>query len=126
LYIPRLKRALYVVEGDDDAELRLGPGHVPGTATPGTTGNAVIAGHRDTHFRALGQLRRGDEVIVQTHEGKFAYRVTGTSIVLPSDVSSLQPGKTPMLHLVTCYPFYWAGPAPKRFVVEARLAKRIS
>lgn len=121
LSIPRLNTELYVVEGDDERDLRRGPGHMTGTAMPGTTGNAVIAGHRDTHFRVLKDIRKGDDIVVQTHNGQFVYRVQRTSIVRPSDIRSLRPSQSPVLHLITCYPFYYVGAAPKRFVVEATL-----
>ncbi len=123
LSIPRLKTRLYVLEGDDDKELLRGPGHMPGTAMPGAIGNAVIAGHRDTHFRVLKDIRKGDEILVRTVEGEFRYQVRATSIVGPEDTAALQPSTDTVLHLVTCYPFYWIGSAPKRFVVEASLEK---
>jgi sortase A len=123
LSIPRLKTRLYVFEGDDDQELQRGPGHIPGTAMPGAIGNAVIAGHRDTHFRVLKDIRKGDEIVVRTVDGEFRYQVRGTSIVAPEDTAALQPSTDTLLHLVTCYPFYWIGTAPKRFVVEASLEK---
>jgi sortase A len=123
LSIPRLKTRLYVFEGDDDQELERGPGHIPGTAMPGAIGNAVIAGHRDTHFRVLKDIRKGDEILVRTVDGEFRYQVRGTSIVAPEDTAALQPSTDTVLHLVTCYPFYWIGTAPKRFVVEASLEK---
>jgi sortase A len=121
LFIPRLKTRLYVLEGYDDQELQRGPGHLPGTAMPGAIGNAVIAGHRDTHFRVLKDVRKGDEILVRTADGEFRYQVRGTSIVEPEDTAALQPSTDTVLHLVTCYPFYWIGSAPKRFVVEASL-----
>lgn len=123
LSIPRLHTNLYVIEGDDDSELRKGPGHLPGSAMPGANGNVVIAGHRDTHFRVLKDIREGDEVTLTTGTNEYRYRVSGTSVVSPADTSSLQSSSNPILHLVTCYPFYWVGAAPKRFVVEARLAE---
>jgi sortase A len=112
------------VEGDDDRDLRRGPGHVPGTALPGARGNSVIAGHRDTHFRVLKDIRAGDDVILQTPTQEFHYRVQNTSIVPPTNTASLRPTAEPMLHLITCYPFYWAGSAPERFIVAARLTSK--
>jgi sortase A len=123
LSIPRLKTRLYVLEGDDDRDLARGPGHLPGTAMPGAIGNAVIAGHRDTHFRVLKDIRKGDEIVVRTIDGEFRYLVRATSIVPPEDTAALQPSASTVLHLVTCYPFSWIGSAPKRFVVEASLEK---
>src|SRR5262249_41500450 len=118
----RLNTELYVVEGDGTAELRRGPGHLVGTAMPGADGNCVIAGHRDTHFRVLKDIREGDDIVLQTDGGQFLYRVRRTEIVAPEDTSALRPTTAAALNLITCYPFYYVGAAPKRFVVEARLA----
>ena len=122
LKIPRLDAELYVVEGDGHKELRRGPGHLAGTALPGENGNCVIAGHRDTHFRVLKDIREGDDIILQTSAGQFLYRVKRTRIVSPENTSALAPTKTAELNLITCYPFYYLGSAPKRFMVEAQLA----
>jgi len=121
LVIPRLDSELYVVEGDGPRELRRGPGHLTGTALPGDAGNCVIAGHRDTHFRVLKDIRVGDDLFLQTHNGLYVYRVQRTSIVKPTDTAALQPTPDARLNLITCYPFYYVGSAPKRFVVEAKL-----
>jgi sortase A len=126
LSIPRLNTQLYVVEGDDDRDLRRGPGHMSGTAMPGTRGNSVIAGHRDTHFRVLKGIRKGDDIVVETNGGQFLYRVRRTDIVPPTDTRALQPSSASVLHLITCYPFYYMGSAPKRFVVEASLAGHVT
>jgi sortase A len=126
LSIPRLNSQLYVMEGDDERELRRGPGHLPGTPMPGARGNSVIAGHRDTHFRVLKDIRKGDDILLETTSGQFLYRVRNTSVVSPSNTSSLQPTSGPMLHLITCYPFYYVGSAPQRFVVEASLAGEVT
>jgi sortase A len=125
LSIPRLSTNLYVVEGDDDALLRRAPGHLPGSALPGMPGNSIIAGHRDTHFRVLKDIRPGDDILLQTSDGFFRYRVNSTHVVSPSDTASLAPASHAVLHLITCYPFYWVGSAPKRFVVEATLDTRV-
>ena len=122
LIIPRLRTDLYVVEGDGASELRAGPGHLSGTAQAGGRGNCVIAGHRDTHFRVLRNIRKGDDIILETKTGQYLYRVRNTRIVRPDNTKSLQPSVDGELHLITCYPFYYIGSAPKRFVVEARLA----
>ncbi|MBZ5582855.1 MAG: class D sortase [Acidobacteriia bacterium] len=122
LLIPRLDAQLYVVEGDGNWELRRGPGHMSGTAMPGDFGNCVIAGHRDTHFRILKDIRRGDDIIIETRAGEYLYRVKSTRIVPPTNTSALQPTHNAELNLITCYPFYYVGAAPKRFVVEAQLA----
>lgn len=122
LSIPRLESSWFVFPGAGKKELRLGPGHVPGTALPGTRGNAVIAAHRDTHFRVLKDIQKGDELVVETRYGRFRYQVAGISIVKPTNTKALQPTTEPVINLITCYPFYYMGPAPMRFVVEARLA----
>ena len=126
LSIPRLEAELYVVEGDDSGDLRRGPGHLPGTAMPGDDGNCVIAGHRDTHFRVLKDIRKGDDIILQTSRGQFLYRVERTQIVPPTNTAPLQPTSRAELNLITCYPFYYVGAAPKRFVVEAQLAGEVA
>jgi sortase A len=122
LKIPRLGAELYVVEGDGPKELRRGPGHLAGSALPGGSGNCIIAGHRDTHFRVLKDIREGDDIILETPAGEYLYRVKHTHIVKPDDTASLRPTSSPELNLITCYPFYYVGSAPKRFVVEAQLA----
>jgi len=121
LTLPRLDKTLFVIEGTDQKDLKKGPGHMAGTALPGVAGNCVIAGHRDTHFRALENIRKGDEVELETKYGKFRYQVRSMHVVSPSNVSSLKPTKDPVLHLITCYPFKYVGHAPKRMVIEASL-----
>jgi sortase A len=121
LTIPRLQGRWFVVEGAEDATLRLGPGHLEGTAFPGEKGNCVIAGHRDTQFRRLKDIRKGDEIVLTTSIGESRYRVTGWDIVKPTDTRSLDDTPTAVLNLVTCYPFYYVGNAPKRFIVHAEL-----
>jgi sortase A len=121
LEIPRLDAALYVVEGDGPRELRRGPGHLAGTALPGERGNCVIAGHRDTHFRLLKDIRPGDDILLRTHTGVYFYRVARTAIVSPDDTRALRDTPDAQLNLITCYPFYYVGSAPKRFIVQALL-----
>jgi sortase A len=121
LIIPRLDTELYVVEGDGARELRRGPGHMAGTPMPGQDGNCIIAGHRDTHFRVLKDIRKGDAIVLETGAGQYTYRVSGTQVVSPANTASLKPTRDAELHLITCYPFYYLGSAPERFVVQARL-----
>lgn len=123
LSIPRLDSSWFVFKGAGKKELRLGPGLVEGTALPGTRGNAVIAAHRDTHFRVLKDIQKGDDLVVETRQGRFRYKVAGIRIVKPTDTRSLEPTAEPVLNLITCYPFYYVGPAPMRFVVEAHLTE---
>jgi len=126
LIIPRLSAELYVVEGDGPAELRRGPGHIVQTAMPGGKGNCVIAGHRDTHFRILKDIRKGDDIVLETRTGEYLYRVKNTRVVSPTNVGPLKPTADPELNLITCYPFYFVGSAPRRFVVQAELAGAVS
>lgn len=119
LEIPRLKISAVVIEGSDDKSLKLGPGHVPGTALPGETGNIAIAGHRDTFFRPLKDVMPGDKIILTTPHGSTEYAVQYAEIVSPLDMDSLDPESGSDLTLITCYPFFYVGSAPDRFIVHA-------
>ena len=121
LEVPRIHLSAIAREGVDAGTLRGSIGHIPGTALPGSTGNAGFAAHRDTFFRPLKDVRKGDTVTLTTPGGTYAYVVTGTRIVEPSDVWVLNPTAEPTLTLVTCYPFYYVGSAPHRFIVSGRL-----
>lgn len=120
LDIPRLHVSTIVLEGDDDGALRLGAGHVPWTALPGRPGNMGIAAHRDTFFRPLRHIAQNDRITLATSHGDFHYVVDSTEIVRPKDVAVLNAASRPELTLITCYPFYYVGAAPLRFVVHAR------
>lgn len=120
LDIPRLGLSVMVAEGIEPKVLRKAAGHIPGTPLPGDSGNVALAGHRDRHFRPLKDVAPGDEVLLTTPTGSFRYRVEWTRIVAPEDVHVLDPTDDPTLTLVTCYPFYYVGNAPDRFVVRAR------
>ncbi len=117
--VPRLGVSVVVVEGTGSAVLRRGAGHIPGTALPGEQGNVGISAHRDSFFRPLRNIREDDEVTVTTLRGEYRYRVVSMKIVDPDDVAVLKPGSGETLTLVTCYPFYFVGAAPKRFIVRA-------
>jgi sortase A len=119
LTIPRIGLSVVVLEGDDEKTLRHAVGHIPGTALPDTSGTVALAGHRDTFFRSLGSLRENDVIVLETRNVTHRYRVATTGIVDPADVAVLQSSGRPALTLVTCYPFYYIGPAPRRFVVTA-------
>lgn len=119
LRIPRLHVAAMVREGADSGTLRTAIGHIPGTALPGKAGNVGLAGHRDTFFRALRNIEKDDTIDFETDSGTYRYAVQSTKIVSPRDVSVLAPADGRTLTLVTCYPFYYVGSAPKRFVVRA-------
>lgn len=118
--IPRLLLSAVVVEGIDKTTLRRAVGHIPGTALPGQAGNVGVAGHRDTFFRGLKDLRTKDEIQFSTLSGDFKYVVESLIIVEPDNVGVLAPSGENVLTLVTCYPFFYIGAAPKRFVVRAR------
>ncbi len=118
--IPRLLLSVAVVEGIDGTTLRRAVGHIPGTAMPGEAGNVGLAGHRDTFFRSLKDVRIKDEIQVSTLKGNFKYQVDLLRVVEPDNVGVLTSSGQNMLTLVTCYPFYYVGPAPKRFIVRAR------
>jgi sortase A len=99
----------------------LGAGHIEGTPLPGEPGNSGVAGHRDTFFRSLKDIRKADQIQIQTATGLLHYEVDWVKVVGPDDTSVLRSsGDESTLTLVTCYPFYLVGPAPKRFVVHAR------
>jgi len=119
LEIPRLRLSAMIAQGDDDATLKVAIGHLPETPLPWHEGNSALAGHRDTFFRALKDVRVGDEVRVATLHGDFRYQVRETMVVDPNDVWVLDPTDRPTLTLITCYPFSYVGNAPRRFIVKA-------
>ena len=108
-----------IMEGTDAKTLRRAVGHISGTPLPGQQGNVAIAGHRDTFFRALRNIREDDEITLTTVAGSYRYRVNSIRVVEPDDMAVLDNSDAAILTLVTCYPFYFVGPAPKRFVVRA-------
>lgn len=121
LQIPKIQMDAIVVEGASRRDLSEGPGHMKETAQAGETGNMVITGHRDTFFRHIYELNKGDQIQVRRSGRTFTYEVTGKRIVMPEDVSVIRPTTNPQLTLITCYPTYYIGPAPKRLVVFSRL-----
>jgi len=120
LAIPNVSLSVAVVEGDDDQALRIAVGHLPDTPLPWEEGNSALAGHRDTFFRALEQVRGGDDVSLATRHGTLRYRVKSVAVVSPDDVAVLGSSTSANLTLITCYPFQYVGPAPRRFVVQAQ------
>lgn len=120
LEIPRLGLSVLVAEGTSSHTLSLGAGHILGTAFPGETGNVGIAAHRDTFFRKLRGIHPGDTITLTTRESSWRYAVEWTRIVPPTDAGVLYSSRRPLLTLVTCYPFYYVGRAPQRFIVRAR------
>ena len=126
LHIPKIGLEVAVLPGTDDFVLNRGLGHIQDTALPGTGGNSGIAGHRDGFLRGLKDVAVGDAVELETLEGRQAYRIERTWIVDPEDVSVLDPTPVQSLTLVTCYPFYFIGSAPQRFIVRAVRADHLS
>lgn len=121
LRIPKVRLEVPVVAGTDDLSLNIGVGHIEGTVSPGQDGNIGIAGHRDGFFRVLKDVAQGDAIELQSVNRTDTYMVDRVVIVETDDVSVLRPRPRPSLTLVTCYPFYFVGSAPKRYIVQASL-----
>jgi sortase A len=121
LEIPNLHLTVMVQEGADAGTLRRAVGHIPCTALPGRRGNVGLAGHRDTFFRRLREIHVNDAIELQTKNCTYRYLVESMKIVGPRDVHVLASTGSESLTLVTCYPFYYVGSAPKRFIVHAAL-----
>jgi sortase A len=117
--IPRLGVSTIIRAGSDAKTLQLAVGHIPGTALPGEVGNIGLAGHRDTFFRRLRNIRAADDIRLVTTSGTFVFKVNTLTVVSPKDTWVLNPTRTPTLTLVTCYPFTYIGSAPQRFIVHA-------
>ena len=123
LRISKIGLEVAVLPGTDDFVLNRAVGHIENTALPGTDGNSGIAGHRDGFFRGLKDIAVGDAIELETVDSRQMYRVERTWVVYPEDVSVLDPTPTRSLTLVTCYPFYFIGSAPQRFIVRATRAE---
>lgn len=123
LSIPKINLEAAILEGTARKSLLLAPGHLEKTAWPDEPGNSVIAGHRDTFFRHLNELQNGDDILVTRGQREYHYVVTSRSIVSPKDISVTLPTSGARLTLVTCYPTYYIGPAPKRLIVIATLQR---
>ena len=119
LRIPKIRLEVPVLPGTDDRTLDRAVGHIDYTPQPGSDGNSGIAGHRDSFFRGLKDVVLGDVIELDTLQGTEVYRIERTWIVNPEDVSVLDPTPARALTLVTCYPFYFVGSAPQRFIVRA-------
>jgi LPXTG-site transpeptidase (sortase) family protein len=125
LEIPSVQLTVMVREGVDTTSLRKAAGHLPSSALPGETGNFVVLGHRDTFFRPLRGIAQGDPIRVKTLRGSFQYIVDLIQVVPPEQSLAFQedmPAKS--LTLITCFPFDYVGPAPRRFVVRARMLSK--
>jgi sortase A len=110
-----------VRDGASFENLLLGPARLEWSSVPGDRGNSVIAAHRDTHFRILKDLKKGEVITLERNGHVFQYRIVALETVRSSDNTFYQPTRNSVLTLVTCYPFYYLGPAPKRFIVRAEL-----
>jgi sortase A len=119
LEIPRIGLSVVVAEGDDENTLNVAVGHLPDTSLPWQEGNTAVAGHRDTFFRSLRRIQAGDEIRFVTRHGTFRYRVTRHTVVDPEALWVLDASPSTALTLITCYPFDYVGPAPRRFIVHA-------
>jgi len=120
LSVPRLHLSVMVFEGADGSTLKIGAGHIPGTALPPAEGNIGIAAHRDSFFRPLRHIRRSDLITLKTPAGARRFVVTEIEIVTPTSVNVLARAPGRDLTLVTCYPFWYIGHAPQRFIVHAK------
>jgi LPXTG-site transpeptidase (sortase) family protein len=119
--IPKINLDLIVVEGTNHRALRIGPGHLKDTPLPGEVGNSVISAHRDTFFRHIYELAKGDEIQVRRDGHTYVFHVMGKRIVDPDDLSVIRNTADARLTLITCYPTYYIGPAPQRLIVTAKL-----
>jgi sortase A len=123
LRVPKIHLEAPVLDGTDDLTLNRGLGHIVNTAKPGEIGNLGIAGHRDGFFRGLKDLGVGDRLDLSLPNRTDTYVVDSVKIVDPRDVSVLEPTSEPSLTLVTCYPFYFVGSAPQRYIVHASIVR---
>ncbi len=121
LRLPRIALEVPVFEGTDELTLNRGLGHILGTAQPGQEGNIGISGHRDGFFRGLKDVREGDSIVLTTPQGSLTYVVDNIEIVNPEDVRVLRTRTVSTITLTTCYPFYFIGDAPQRYIVQGRL-----
>jgi sortase A len=125
IQVPRLGLSAIVVQGDSPANLRRAVGHLSKSALPGEWGNVALAGHRDTFFLPLRDIQVGDEIRFKTSQRSFEYVVESIEVVAPRDIRVLGPSSGHDLTFITCFPFRYVGPAPKRFVVRAREVDRV-
>ncbi|WP_027409246.1 class D sortase [Anoxybacteroides tepidamans] len=123
LIIPKLNAILPIYHGTNEDELEKGVGHYAGSVLPGQQDNCVLAGHRDTVFRKLGEVGKGDLLIVKTMAGEFTYKVRKVRIVDADDRTVIRPKPRATLTVSTCYPFHYIGAAPKRYILVANLVK---
>ncbi|MGP7818772.1 class D sortase [Niallia sp. 01092] len=121
LIIPKLNANLPIFHGTDEEELEKGVGHFAGSVLPGEKDNSVLSGHRDTVFRKLGEVGKGDLLTVKTSAGEFTYKVKKVRIVDKDDRTVIVPKPKATLTVSTCYPFNFIGDAPRRYILVADL-----
>ena len=124
LYIPRLEQVFPIYEGTGNEVLRNGVGHYIRSALPGEDNNTILSGHRDTVFRGLRHLKEDDELVVTTTKGTFTYKIHRIRIVKAADQTVMTPKPTATLTVTTCYPFYFLGNAPERYIISAKLINK--
>nr|WP_257351378.1 class D sortase [Pseudalkalibacillus decolorationis] len=123
LHIPKLNATLPIIHGTEEENLEKGVGHFAGSVLPGEDNNSVLSGHRDTVFRRLGEVGKGDELRVSTSAGTFVYKIRKVRIVDADDRTVIVPKPKATLTVTTCYPFTFVGAAPERYVLVANLVK---
>lgn len=123
LVIPKINARLPIYHGTDEDELQKGVGHFAGSVLPGEDDNSVLSGHRDTVFRKLGRVGKGDQLIVEASYGTFTYKVKKVRIVDADDRTVIVPKPRATLTVSTCYPFDFIGSAPERYILVADLMK---
>lgn len=125
LYIPKLKSELPIFHGTNEDELEKGVGHFKDSVLPGEKDNSVLSGHRDTVFRSLGKVGKGDVLQVTTSAGTFTYKIIKVRIVDKDDRTVIVPKPRAVLTVSTCYPFDYIGAAPERYILEAYLVSSV-
>lgn len=121
LVIPKLDARLPIYHGTDEDELEKGVGHYAGSVLPGEKDNSVLSGHRDTVFRRLGEVGKGDILIVTSSKGEFTYKIRKVRIVDADDRTVIVPRSRATLTVTTCYPFRYIGDAPERYILVGDL-----
>jgi sortase A len=121
LFIPKLGASLPIIHGTDEDELAKGVGHFAKSVLPGENDNSVLSGHRDTVFRKLGEVGKGDLLVVETEAGTFTYKVKNVRIVDKDDRTVIVPKPRATLTVSTCYPFDFIGASPERYILVANL-----
>ncbi|MFT8322472.1 MAG: class D sortase [Bacillus sp. (in: firmicutes)] len=126
IYLPSVQKSMNIYEGTDHDILEKGIGHFSQSALPGQQNNSILSGHRDTFFRVLKDIQQNDSIYIQLDNREFQYKVRKMEIVSAENQTVLTAKSRPILTLTTCYPFYFLGNAPQRYIVTADLIKTIT